>query len=240
MKIIYITVRRSFEHDMASPLNAIISEISAAQRTTIKVESEHIEGQSNIVYKLRTGAGERWCLRVPVDAGAGRLAARGASLLKEVRRRIPTLQAPAVIHASESYTLLEFLPGYALGSWNTHALPREQRQVLLNDLADFLFNLWKIENIGQTSTSKYILAVAERSAGPPKSYKKWLQDEVDRGLRRTLKGTSSWGDPIHYLRRRMKIDDLVPPQDTGSGSAVVRHGDLNAWNVIVQESGLAG
>lgn len=63
------------------------------------------------------------------------------------------------------------------------------------------------------------------------SYKEWLRNEVDRGLRRTLQGTSKWGDPIHYLYRRMKIDDLVPSPD--DGPTAIKHGDLNAWNIIV-------
>lgn len=41
------------------------------------------------------------------------------------------------------------------------------------------------------------------------SYSDWLRDEVDRGSSRTLEGTSSWGDPIHFLQRRQKIIDLL-------------------------------
>jgi RIO-like serine/threonine protein kinase len=36
----------------------------------------------------------------------------------------------------------------------------------------------------------------------------------------------------------MKIDDLVPYPD--DGVTAVKHGDLNAWNVIVSERGLSG
>jgi hypothetical protein len=70
------------------------------------------------------------------------------------------------------------------------------------------------------------------------TYREWLRNEVDRGLRRTLQGTSSWGDPIYYLYQRMEIDDLVPSPD--DGATAIKHGDLNAWNVIVSEKGLSG
>lgn len=70
------------------------------------------------------------------------------------------------------------------------------------------------------------------------TYIEWLLYEVDRGLRRTLQGSSSWGDPVHYLYQRTEVDDLVPSPD--DGTIVVKHGDLNAWNVIVNEEGLSG
>lgn len=69
-------------------------------------------------------------------------------------------------------------------------------------------------------------------------YRDWLRNEVDRGLRRSLEGTSSWGNPIHYLQRRVRITDLVPSPD--NGLIAIKHGDLNAWNVIITESGLSG
>lgn len=70
------------------------------------------------------------------------------------------------------------------------------------------------------------------------TYREWLRNAVDRGLCRTLQGTSAWGNPIYYLYQRMKIDDLVPSPDDGATG--IKHGDLNAWNVIVSEKGLSG
>jgi hypothetical protein len=70
------------------------------------------------------------------------------------------------------------------------------------------------------------------------TYRKLLRNEVDQGLLRTLEGNSAWGDPIHSLYRRVKIDDLVPYPD--DGVATLKHGDLNAWNMIVNERGLSG
>ena len=70
------------------------------------------------------------------------------------------------------------------------------------------------------------------------TYRELLRNEVDKGLRRALEGNSAWGDPIYYLYRRVKIDDLVPYPD--DGVTAVKHGDLNAWNVVVSEGGLTG
>ena len=75
------------------------------------------------------------------------------------------------------------------------------------------------------------------SSGSGITYREWLREEVDRGLWRTLQGTANWGDPIHYLNRRSKIDELVPDPD--DGTLVIRHGDLSALNVIVNEEGLS-
>jgi hypothetical protein len=70
------------------------------------------------------------------------------------------------------------------------------------------------------------------------TYRKFLRNEVDKALLRTLEGNSAWGDSIHYLYRRVKIDDLVPYPD--DGVTTLKHGDLNAWNVVVNERGLSG
>jgi hypothetical protein len=79
---------------------------------------------------------------------------------------------------------------------------------------------------------------ADKSSEGKVTYREWLLNEVNRGLRRTLQGTSAWGDPIYYLYQRMEIDDLVPRPDDGTFR--IKHGDLNAWNVIVSEQGLLG
>src|ERR1700685_1604932 len=53
------------------------------------------------------------------------------------------------------------------------------------------------------------------------TYRKLLRNEVDKRLLRALEGNSAWGDPIHYLYRRVKIDDLVPYPD--DGVAILKH-----------------
>lgn len=130
---------------MPPTLNLIISEIARDQDTTVNLKSQLSQGFSNDVYELQPGNHKRYCLRVPKDAGAGRVAARGTDILKILKEKQATLQAPAVIHSSEQYVVLEFLPGQPLGSWNTSVLASKQRQTFLDDLGKFFFNLWRVE-----------------------------------------------------------------------------------------------
>lgn len=130
--------------NMEIPLNEIISEISLARQTSVKLKSKLLDGFSNVVYELQTGNNEQWCLRVPVDADAAHIAVRGTKILKAVKEKCPTLRTPAVILSSERYTVLECLSGNPWGgSWNKSVLGKQQRQNLLDHLADFLYCLWE-------------------------------------------------------------------------------------------------
>lgn len=130
---------------MALPLNKIVSELSFKKHINVDIKSELFHGYSNIVYRLETGNNEQWCLRVPVDAVAARIAFRGSKVLKDIKERCPTLRAPAVVLSSDQYTVLEFIPGYPLSSWSKSLLTKERRQVLLDHLADFFYNLWEAD-----------------------------------------------------------------------------------------------
>lgn len=230
---------------MASELMEIISAISLAQKTTIEVKSQMTQGFSNHVYELRTGNGERLCLRIPVDKYAGRFALQGAKYLRHVKEKNPTLRVPRVIYSSEQYMVLDFVPGNPLGIWSTSVLALERRYLILDGLATFLLGLWETElsvpkNGQRFSDSTQESVFANRNTGHENLYRDWLRKEVDRGLGRALEGTSAWASPhaIQYLQRRMMIGDLVPSPD--NGLVAIRHGDLNAWNVIVTEHGLSG
>lgn len=61
--------------------------------------------------------------------------------------------------------------------------------------------------------------------------------EVDKGIRRSLTNTG-WGDPIHFLSRRAKIDSIVPVSD--DTALAIRHAYLNAWDIIVNDNGISG
>lgn len=130
---------------MALPLNEIVSEISFKRQTNVEVKSKLLDGYSNIVYELETGKNEQWCLRVPVDAAAAHIASRGSKILKVIKEICPTLRAPAVILSSDQYTVLEFIPGYPLGLWSKSLLTKDRRQVLLDHLATFFYNLWEAD-----------------------------------------------------------------------------------------------
>lgn len=66
------------------------------------------------------------------------------------------------------------------------------------------------------------------------SYSTWLTSSLDRALRRTLAGTARWGgNAVDYLIMRSMIPDNAKVDEcTELGFA---HGDLNAYNVMVDE-----
>jgi hypothetical protein len=135
---------------MILPLAAIISEISSTQNTHIKILSGPLKGGSNTVYEIQSEHGDCWCLRIPHDADAASFTIKGTAILKDAKERCPALLAPAIVYRSQYYTVMDHLDGQALGFWNTQALPKERRQLLLDDLATFLFSLWTLEEAQDT------------------------------------------------------------------------------------------
>jgi len=74
-------------------------------------------------------------------------------------------------------------------------------------------------------------------AGSTKKYRDWLLDEVDLVIRRSTQNPS-WALPMRFLQRRALVDGLIPHQrDLG---LAIRHGDLNACNVLVNRDKLSG
>ncbi|KND92519.1 hypothetical protein TOPH_02771 [Tolypocladium ophioglossoides CBS 100239] len=61
---------------------------------------------------------------------------------------------------------------------------------------------------------------------------------LDMAFLRSLKENSGWGDPTTFLIRRKRVEALVP--DTGNRGLAIRHGDLNAWNLLADRNGLSG
>lgn len=145
-------------------LAAIISEISSAQNARFSVVAGPLKGGSNSVYELQSENGHRLCLRIPLNADTASFAAGGTAILKNLKERRPTVLAPAVIHQSEYYTVMEYLNGEALKSWNTQSLTKERRQILLNDLAVFLFTLWTLNVQVPQDRGKFCFGTACRDA----------------------------------------------------------------------------
>jgi hypothetical protein len=69
------------------------------------------------------------------------------------------------------------------------------------------------------------------------SYRDWLIREVDKAIYRSATN-SGWGDVVHFIQRRTAVDRLVPDQTRLQFA--IKHGDLNALNVLVNEHGLTG
>ncbi|KAI0098289.1 kinase-like domain-containing protein [Nemania sp. FL0031] len=183
------------------------------------------EGKSHQVYKISTEGGKSYSLRIPNSETATLIAKRGTALLTALKDGQPRLPVPLVIYESEHFSILQFLEGEPLQSWNNVNLSTNRRKTLLAGFGEFLFRVWTAA-IGPSVPA---------SVGC--TYRTWLVEEVDKGLRRSL-GDSGWGDPIHFLHRRTMIRHIVP--DHGNTMTALKHGDLNAWNVLVDETGFTG
>lgn len=64
-------------------------------------------------------------------------------------------------------------------------------------------------------------------------YSAWLTESLDRGLKRTLNGSSRWGNAVGYLIMRSMI-----PEYAGFDKYPAigfDHGDLNAYNIMTDD-----
>ncbi|KAL5935454.1 hypothetical protein ACKVV7_000208 [Pyricularia oryzae] len=204
--------------------NILLEEVASLIGTKIVSAVRFQEGQSHEVYKISTEGGGSYTLRIPKDETATLIAKRGTALLKALKHRQPSLRIPSVIHESQHFVILQFISGGPLESWNNITLSPSRRNTLLARLGELMFQIWT------NTTSDMPLSV-------PITYKAWLINEVDKGLRRSL-NNSGWGDPAHFLHRRTIVHQMVPDDD--NSLMVLKHGDLNAWNILVNEMGLTG
>ena len=205
-----------------------LEEVSSILGTHFKVECE-AHGQSHDVSILIDSTGLRWSLRIAKDKFSAARSKRGTAILKHVKRLQPSLLVPAVIHEAERYMLLEFMQGRVLGSWNHQSISEIDRKRILCGLADFLFSLWTCPDTAQI--------IAARS-GRLLTYCEWLTKEVDNAIYRSIENFPSWGDPRHFLFRRVQLVELVPSAD--NTTTAIKHGDMNAWNTLIDKGNLSG
>ncbi|KAI9711569.1 MAG: hypothetical protein M1820_002134 [Bogoriella megaspora] len=205
--------------------------LSSILGADLKVESL-ARGHSHEVFLLIQNDGTRWSLRVARNEFAAELSKRGMTILKHIKQVKPWLQVPAVFHEAERYTILEYIQGDVLGSWNTHRLNAARRKQLLHSLAGFLLDLWTCP------TNTFTAIDGTAPVGRLRTYRDWLMEEADKAIRRSIEKQPDWGDPLHFLSRRMKVAELLPKQDTLD--TAIKHGDLNAWNVLLHENQIAG
>ncbi|KAJ5567163.1 hypothetical protein N7535_006469 [Penicillium sp. DV-2018c] len=141
---------------------------------------------------------------------------------RHIKEQCPEIKAPNLyIEAGLRVIYSEWVAGNPLAIWNSK-IPLVKRQSLLDDLAEFLLQLWTI-----TVPS----ALASEQEDP---YSAWLTQSLDRGLRRTLTGTARWGDATDYLIMRSMIPEYAAEFDKYIGVGFA-HGDLNAFNVMIND-----
>jgi hypothetical protein len=121
---------------------AIFEQTKAVLRSEDLDISTPMLGQSHSIYVVTSPNGQKWSLRIAKDEFAASLAARSTAIMKKLVRIRPTLQIPTVIHVAESYSVLQYLDGVPIKSWNTEEMDNLRRHRILDGLAFFLHELW--------------------------------------------------------------------------------------------------
>ncbi|KAK3045707.1 hypothetical protein LTR09_012741 [Extremus antarcticus] len=145
--------------------------------------------------------------------------------MRHILKAQPTLPIPQVIFKAQGFTVLEYIDGNPIGSWNSLGMTEQTRHKLLRGLATFLHKLWTCP------------APAAETCVTAVTYKDWLLEEVDKAICRSMQ-SSGWGHPISFVLRRAILDSLVPREDCPWRA--VRHGDMSALNVLMNDDGLSG
>lgn len=238
---------------MEKSLQPILTEIESVFQTTILEISAPMSGCNHTIYVLTLPHSIQWSLRIAKNESAASLssaslAARSIAIMRHIKQMDPTLhQIPNVIFSAEKYSVLEYLGGNAIGFgvWDLCSLPWSRRERILDGLAEVLWRLWRCSSVplhvplSPSSLSMSMSMSTTRTTTT--TYRSWLLHEVDLGIRRSIEN-SGWGDPLHFLLRRAKVDSLLPSiacscGDDCLGCLAIRHGDLNPMNVLVDDEG---
>ncbi|KGQ06864.1 hypothetical protein BBAD15_g7832 [Beauveria bassiana D1-5] len=180
-------------------------------------ESPH-SGHSHRVFKIVCEDSVIWAARTSQDVSSWKNELRAVKDFLHVKQHRPNIKAPDIYFRDDHPIIYsEWVGGAPLAVWN-FLTPLIKRQRLLDDLADFLLQLWTVP-------------APPASALAQPLYSTWLTDSLDRGLRRTLAGTAKWGDAINYLIMRSMISKYAEQFDSYSGIGFA-HGDLNAYNIM--------
>ncbi|OJD11018.1 hypothetical protein AJ78_08123 [Emergomyces pasteurianus Ep9510] len=181
-------------------------------------ESTPRRGGSHDVYKVLFQDSTQWAARVCHDPDDWESDLRALEKFTYIKRKCPEIKAPDIFF--EDYVLYsEWLPGRPLAIWNSQ-IALAQRHRLLDDLADFLLQLWTVPGPASMMSTPSSLP-----------YSTWLTDSLDRALRRTLSGTAKWGNAVDYLIIRSMIPSYAKWDNyIELGFA---HGDLNSYNIMI-------
>ena len=176
-------------------------------------------GCSHTVYKIIFEDSVQWAARVCHDPSDWPYELRATEMFQHVKQECPDIRAPNIHFEAECPILYsEWVGGKALATWNSQ-IPLVKRQRFLDDLAEFLVQLWTTPPL-------------DSAVRPKTPYSVWLTESLNRGLRRTLAGTARWGDAIDYLIMRSMILSHAIECDKYIGFA---HGDLNAHNIMIDD-----
>jgi hypothetical protein len=176
-------------------------------------------GGSHRVFKVVFEDSVLWAARVSDDPNNWKNELRAVRQFTHIKKQRPEIKAPDLFVEAEHPVLYsEWISGKPLAIWNSQ-IPLFKRQRLLDDLAEFLLQLWTTPVPPGLAQEKSCL------------YSLWLTESLDRGLRRTLRGTARWGNAINYLIMRSMILNYAAEFDRYAGIGFT-HGDLNAHNIM--------
>ncbi|KAF4211368.1 hypothetical protein CNMCM8980_004357 [Aspergillus fumigatiaffinis] len=176
-------------------------------------------GGSHRIFKIVFEDAVPWAARVSDDSNNWKGELRAVRQFQHIKKQRPEIKAPELFVEEEHPVVYsEWVSGKPLAIWNSQ-IPLVKRQRLLDDLAEFLLQLWTTPIPSGLAQEKSCL------------YSTWLTESLDRGLRRTLRGTARWGNAINYLIMRSMIPDYAAEYDKYTGIGFT-HGDLNAHNIM--------
>ncbi|KAJ5228420.1 hypothetical protein N7489_009128 [Penicillium chrysogenum] len=187
------------------------------------VDESPRQGGSHTVFKIVFEDSVEWAARVGHDPNNWENELRAVKTFQCLKQQCTAIRAPTLLYSSKHPVLYsEWVNGAPLAIWNLQ-VPQVQREALLDDMADFLLQVW-------TARAPPDLTVAQ-----PTLYSHWLTESLDRALRRTLNGTAKWGDAVNYLIMRSMIPGYAIQFDQYTGIAFA-HGDLRAHNIMKSDT----
>lgn len=127
---------------MEESIRPILGEIQAVLPDVVLTVSAPMSGRSHQVYVLRSTHGDEWSLRIAKDSFAALAAARSVVAMRHIKQMVPAIQIPKVIYSARQYSVMEYVRGTSIGSWNLHSLSVTRRHTVLEGLAVFLYKLW--------------------------------------------------------------------------------------------------
>ena len=186
------------------------------------VKEKPLRGGSHDVFKLEFADSEKWALRVCRDEHDWPAELRASKTLQHIKKHHPKIRAPIVHGTKHPVWFLEWVEGEPMSKWNLE-IPVNIRRNFLNDLADFLLQLW------------HTPAPESPHPKPVAPYSKWLTQTIDRHIQRTISGRASWGDALEYLIMRSMIGYYSVAVDEYTQFGIA-HGDLNTHNIMVDKN----
>lgn len=190
-------------------------------------------GHSHDIFIVTLADSSKIIARVAKSHHIHSLERRGVQILKHIASSDPNCLVPKVywhnlddeqqrISAEGMVVLQELVSGKPLSVWNS-SLPHSQQMRFLNSLAGLLVELWSIPVLG---------CVGQDTPDIP--YSQWLQDMVDRAIKRYITGSSKWGNTRDYLVMRSMIGYYAYDYDHIAEYGIA-HGDLHANNIMVND-----